>query len=817
MTTLDGITRRPRSTRRALLFAALLALLPTLAPRAAAQVGERVVRAFAGEYLPGAPLSLTIEFTDVAGLRSVRASYRFFGQGTWTVREAQITGNAASYAIPAAELRPGVLEYWFSFDRAGGGDSTYPAVGPELQPLTVELGAPGSGAGAPVILSPEPGEHVNRGDVLISCAIDRAGPAVDPARTVVLLDDRDLSAHALVSDGLVVVRPENAGAEPDGGSHTVRVYLYDTAGAAAGQAAWSFFVRGPRLSEIPREARGWAGRGNVLFESRHETVSGLVTPYNRATLDGRAGDGVFELAGHLHLTSEERETRQPQHRFFLGAESPWARLGYGDSYPVMPDMIISGKRVRGLNGALTTGFFHLEVVSGDIVRNTPGDTLRTFPVDSLASEQASDPAAPYGPYDASASPARWAKYRPGAFDRSLFIVRPSFRFGQSVLGFTALHSKDDVASTKYGGAPEENAVGAADLTLSFDRRNVEVRAQAGFSLYNNNIRGGTISDERIDSLFSDDTYDSFSREDLEDARDIFSRVITVNENLVPLGVKNLATLSWEGSVAVNYQPNAFSLTWMRHGASYVSFGQPFYRRDVVGFSATDRLRLADNRLQLSAGFERLRDNTAETKPATTTFTTVSAGASWLSRNEMPNITLGFLSATNRNRLAFDSPWRIYDNTLRFLLQASRQVSLAGLRHFVSAGFSAARRADRTAADLDSRSASASLGVVTTVDANLRTSASATFFSTEISAAGGGATTIDYAILFAGGEYRLQGGRVVLTASLSPTLGDISRTLVGAGARWSLAKALTLEGKLDLYLYDAADTDVIWSLVLRADV
>ena len=65
--------------------------------------------------------------------------------------------------------------------------------------------------------------------------------------------------------------------------------------------------------------------------------------------------------------------------------------------------------------------------------------------------------------------------------------------------------------------------------------------------------------------------------------------------------------------------------------------------------------------------------------------------------------------------------------------------------------------------------------------------------------------------------RLMEGRLIVNAAVSPTLGDISRTLAGGGARYQFTPALSLEGKLDLYFNDAADTDVIWSLVLRAGV
>ena len=818
MMTQNGYRRRfTRAARSAAcLVAAVAAMTAFHATRAAAQLSDRVLRTAVGEYRAGAPLPLAIEFTSASGLRAVTVSYRLFGEGTWTVREMQLVGSSATYEVPANELRPAVLEYFFLFSTAAGADSTYPVMNPETQPLTADLGVAPPGPASPVVLSPDPGEHLNREDVLISFSVPVSDSAIDPARTKVYLDGEDLSAHLVSSDGLFVLRPENAGAEPDGGSHSVRVAVYDTAGSPAGERTWEFFVRGPRLGPAPGETRPWEGHGTVRLESRNETLADVVTPYNRATIDARATDGRFEFTGHLHLTNEEKDYRQPQNRFFIGAESPWVKLGYGDTYPVMPDMVISGKRVRGFSGAVTAGFFDFEVVAGDVVRSIEGDTVRTFPVDSLNSEMAADSTGPYGPYDAGADPARWAKYNYGTFDRSMLILRPSFKFGPSVLGFTALHSKDDVASIAYGGLPEENVLAGTDLTLSFDRKNIEVKGQAAISAYNSDIRGGTISDEGLDSLFADGSYKSFSRSDLENARDWFSRFITVNENLVPLGKENMPTFSWEAGLALNYQPNRFAFTWIRHGASYTSFGQPFFRRDVEGFLVNDRVRLAGDRLQLSAGVERLQDNTANSKPSTTTSTTVSGGVSWFSKNDVPNITVGLLSMTNRNPVSPALPLSVDDNTLRFIVQVSRPFTL-GAKHFASAGFSTSRRDDNTALDADSRNQSFSLSLVTDYAMPLRTTASAMYYSNEIGPSGGAVNRIGYTILFFGAEYRLMQDRLFLNAAASPTLGDITRTLLDAGARYAFAPTLSLEGRFDLYLNDGADSDVIWSLVLRAGI
>ena len=126
----DGSTRRPapaarRTARLSAIVVAVVALcaMQAIQPtQATAQLSDRVLRAAAGEYRPGSPLPRTIEFTSASGIRAVRASYRLFGEATWTVREMQLVGSSASYAIPADELRPSVLEYYFTFSTGSGPD-----------------------------------------------------------------------------------------------------------------------------------------------------------------------------------------------------------------------------------------------------------------------------------------------------------------------------------------------------------------------------------------------------------------------------------------------------------------------------------------------------------------------------------------------------------------------------------------------------------------------------------------------------------------------------------------------------------------------
>ena len=92
-----------------------------------------------------------------------------------------------------------------------------------------------------------------------------------------------------------------------------------------------------------------------------------------------------------------------------------------------------------------------------------------------------------------------------------------------------------------------------------------------------------------------------------------------------------------------------------------------------------------------------------------------------------------------------------------------------------------------------------------------------YFSNEIDVTGGAASDLGYTILFFGAEYLLMQQKLAVNAAVSPTVGDITRTLINGGARYNFTRTLSLEGKLGIYLNAGDDSDVIWSFVLRADV
>lgn len=775
-----------------------------------AQVSNKVSKVDVGSIRAGQPITVTVELISSTGYSRIELAYRPFGTQDYKRLEMQVSNTVAVATIPAQDAAPPYVEYFvLLYPENTPTAVTYPQENPETQPLRTVIPQSTELSSQITMLSPDPNESTNADEVLISFSLLRADSSVDRAATKVYLDGADLSSQVVRSEDLFVLRPDNSSVPLTPGSHSVLIVLYDTKGNIYQTYNQAIAVSSGTATGGP--ASVWTSNASMQLETRNENVGGSVQPYNRATMAASTSDGTYKFNGRVFVTNEEKNYRQPQHRYFISGESPWLKLGYGDSYPTFPSLVLNGKRVRGFAGNLLLGFFNLDVTSGEVTRPIEGITIKTFSRDSLAAEQQRDPTAAFGPIDSLT----YGKFQYGTYARNILVLRPSFgKKDKTQFGFTYLKSKDDIGSIQYGIRPEENLVLGSDLTIALDNRNFELIGQVAFSATNKDISKGTMTDADIDSTFKDPNYSDSDRKNIRQARDILDRFITFNNNLVPLSIKNLATLSYEGGISLNYFNNLFRANYIRHGNSYESFGRTSLNTDVAGYQFSDRLALAQNRVYVSGAFENLKDNTAETKAATTTYRTFNAAISYISRSNVPSMTVGYLNASNTNGLQ-NSSSAVDDATNRVFVQLGHTFTL-GTQQDATLNVSTSKRDDNTARDMDSRTTTISLSALTTYRIPLQTSASITYMSNEFGPSTG-STAIKYTTIYANAIYRFAEPNLRLMASINPTFGDIKRTVMEAGAQYFFTKNLSAQTQLTRYFNSGITNDLIWSFILRLDV
>ncbi len=785
---------------------------------ATAQISDKISKVTTGPVRQGQPVTIEAELINPAIVQRVEVAYRPFGEQTYKRMEMSIVGNIASATIPPDQMIPPFLEYYLLiYPQNSTTPETYPLENADGHPLRVTMEEAQPVSKYITVLSPEEQGSVTPDDLFISFTV-RKDTIVDSAATQILVDGANVTKFAVMSGDLFILRPENASLTLSSGDHSVQVEIYSRKNELIERYQWNFKITGGIEAPVMVQ-KGWQYGGSLQLETRNEKIDTLPgQPYNRATLLGNASNGNFHARGKIYVTNEEQSHRQPQDRFSLTAEIPELRLGLGDLYPVYPDLIMNGLRVRGVSGELSLGSFDLAVSSGQLLRSIEGNLIKTFPHDSLTEEQGRDPGASYRLYRPGDS--LWAKYTDGTYARNLFVIRPKFGTPSSFLGFTFLKSKDDPQSIFFGDKPEENLVAGSDFFISIANHTVELNGQAAMSATNKDITNGTFTDQQIDSTFTG----SDSASDRRQARNVkkwLSHFITVNENLIPLTAKYFPTLAYEGGISINAADNALRFNYLRHGSSFESFGQTFVRPDVVGFNISDRQRLVRNSLLLSLGYERLNDNTAHTKAATTTSTTANIGISYFPQSELPSATVAYLFASDDNGIpTADSTFSVDDHTNRVVVQLNKDFFYYG-RHQTMLSVSTSVRDDLTKRNLDTKNTSISLGVTSNYQIPLQTVVNLlvslnTLPTTDLA---GHTTSMsrNYTTLFLRGLYRLDGDRIQLSATVSPTLGDVGRTLLDGGAQYYFTKRISAVADLSLYLNKDRDNDLIGSLIVRMDL
>ncbi len=783
---------------------------------AQAQVSTRISSVEPTEIVQNAPLKIRVQLLGAESVINVFFLYRPFAVNEWTRLEMDVVGNTATANIPARDVLSPFVEYYIVFVDRAGTLETYP-LSESADPFTTAPGktlqirvqAQGDTETQVMFLSPEPFSTVLPEEFLISVSLFRVDTVVDRRATQLFLDAKDITPEAVFSGDIVVYAPDDGVTSLSPGAHRVTVRLFDREGELHGESSLTFTV--PTSEELDQPARPpFTYRVGMQLESRNERINNSGTWYNRGNVQFSGKQGDWQFLSRVFVTSDEKSDRQPQNRYSLGVESPWIKATYGDAYPSFPDLILSGKRVRGLTSSLKLDFFNVDLTLGKTTRDVEGTLLKLIRADTLYREQERDLNAAYGRIDDQT----WGKFSYGTFARNLFAIRPSFGTGRTwQLGFTWLKSKDDVASIKYGTRPQENFVVGSDFFARFDNNRIEIGGQGAFSAFNSDISGGSFTDERIDSLFKDEQ----KRKDARDVRNVLQNIITVNENLTPLSFKKLSTIAYEGFLGLHYLDQAVRLTYIYRGNNYHSFGQTFLRKDVRGFNIVDRLRLVNNLMFATIGYERLKDNTSDTKVATTTYSNFNIALGYSPLSSAQTFTVGYTRFANSNPLPLDSLAAVDDETNRFFVQSTFDFD-AGARHTLTVNVSASDRDDKSRSKIDVKSTTISMGVGSQYSIPLRTSVDMAINLNKFPAGiSGTQQELNYTSLSLNGKYSLNKETVIFMATLTPTFGGFRRTVVDLGTQWYTMPTMSFLLQFTYFNNQSPFNDTIWSLRYQYDL
>ncbi len=546
-----------------------------------------------------------------------------------------------------------------------------------------------------LILSPEPGEMIEQTATMVSISFIDPDRVLDTASIRLFIDNVEQTADADINADVMIWKPSAALIQ---GIHSIVVTMQTSSGAALPTTSWSFVVGAPpegvTPGEVPVPAERPAGvpswamlRGSVKVEGMVKSVGGDGADLRRESpasakawvnLNGRLG-GSWRYDTYAHFNSYEHHTLQPISRLRFGLRSSWLNLTLGDVTPRVQNLILWGRRVRGVAVDLRTGLFNLQVVTGQTKRAIEGSLFSNDPM---------------------------MVFRRGTYAQNLTAIRPYFGSGSKwQFGITFMKVRDDVdsigelrtfdpldptfASVSANPTPKDNLVVGLDLTLNAFARRLSVTYDNAFSLYANDISGGPLSSADLDTFFRDNDLEPI---DFDPSK--YKNIFIMNRSMIPIDPRGFTNMAHQVRANLALGTHTLGLRWRRVGGSYYTLGQTSLQRDRSGIRIQDTFRMLENTLGVTVGWESYDDNLDDTKPATTGTSSLTLDVSWQPDPLSPGFAIGYRTFNRENDLDTVGGGGVSEGTNTYSAGAFLPVSvLSGLRSRVNLNWTSVGRDD----------------------------------------------------------------------------------------------------------------------------
>ncbi|MFC1481530.1 hypothetical protein ACFL6E_04700 [Candidatus Neomarinimicrobiota bacterium] len=558
-----------------------------------------------------------------------------------------------------------------------------------------------------LILAPEPMEIVLDQDLVIAASLFNV-PNVDVSTVKLFLDGRDVTALSEVSVDLITFTP---GKLPSG-AHQIEITFRDLSGTVFEPTAWRFLVTtkasvsserafkqsGKITSSMRRDAidnnvlavqdikfqyrAGWDWlriRSNLKLSSEEDPFKparnrysasfetdyfqlglGDVSPsINRFALEGKRIRGfdanLLLKYFNLRITKGELE-RSIQGPNASAYQLDSYRATYidsnGVSQPGLANLSRSGYAFRRDVLAVRPSFGSGRVFELAFSYVKAKDNIAS--VDKVMESgvfEVNDPALidllDLAPGDTSANGAQVATYR----DLEQLSRNSSGDFEFDVL-------PDDW----NGSSPQDNLVLGSDLTLALNKRRFVIQTGFAFSMLNRNIWEPVLTIEGLDTLMPDDDDvdgylgGEFDLSGIPEPATFEEHFIVSNQQvpLVPIDIETfdilkMPSLAYYATAKFNYLKNFITLEMQQVGPDFNSLANPNVQKNVRVRSISDRLRMFNNRLMVTAKFRTTDDDIVKLEGQNVTSTsTLSLGGNLNLGAGLPAIAVNYRNYNRNN-------------------------------------------------------------------------------------------------------------------------------------------------------------------------
>ena len=535
-----------------------------------------------------------------------------------------------------------------------------------------------------LIMSPNPGEEISSNDILIAVSFYRMN-GVNPGDIKLTLDGQDITSQAFIDSDIISCLVDNL----DPGEHQVTLVL----GGPVRPETWSFSVA---MKEPALEYSGRIRSGSSVDQIGDQSLNISQVMLN---MKGTAYEWL-KFRTNVKLTTQENLLYQPRNVYgFSFALQDFATLNLGDSNPRISYFTMNGKRIRGLDANLKLGWFNAHFVQGEINRAVQGASEKayeyTIDTDDEGTKYLSLGRSGYT-FKQNVLSGRLALGRGEKFQWGLNFMKArddttsvtqvlddaTIVYSPDATGYVAgldsgtVYTIRDLGSIVQfqdganwsGAGPKDNIVLGTDLGIYLDNKRILLEGELAFSLTNNNIWGGPLTLAAMDTLI-DDSLDnkisSFDLSGLPDPAD-YTHILIINSNLTPLipidinafgdsstvsiddAVLSMPSLAYRGRAVVNYFGNYLAMEYSQVGPEFNSLANPYLVTNKREFSFSDKLKLLQNRLMITAGYKHQDDDILTTVENVESQNTLSLGVNALPGPGLPTVNFTYRSIDRDN-------------------------------------------------------------------------------------------------------------------------------------------------------------------------
>lgn len=611
----------------------------------------------------GESIKLSVSY-DQPMNRTVYLYYRTNITQTYKAVRMDLRGFDFEATIDIPEENTTGLEYFFASVDRFGQRLSLPERNPQSNPYRAQIIKYAQQKVSYQIVSPEDGEEVDQNEFMLAFSLLRVDPEVDLGQTKVFVNGANVTSFAEIDEVLITWLPAG-GNTLRAGPANFEVQFFSAGGTKLETVTWKAVINkagGVSSSDDNTTGGGlMSGNlfgnfyGNIGFESISESYgdpNSDVSSNNFTSVNFNAQGRVLgiDLSTYALISSEQDEGRQDVNRFGLSARAElfwgmYIRGQVGDFTPPYNEYMFNGENMRGIDIGVMLGLINVEFTKGVNRKQIIAGT------DSLSDNS--------------------------SYQRDVLGARVSIgdQYEDALsIGINLMLSKDqdfDTSADEMNINPEENLVFGPDFQIQFADGRVKLKTGGLFSVFNDNIRGGSISYADASALYPDlgDIVD-------EDQYDQITEYITIN-GIPSVGYMVFGSLDWNlWGVVLNARTELVD-------PGFVSHMNPYLQQDILKNTFSGVWRIFDNSVYLRGTYSTQTDNINNTTDVSTTSNNdFSFGVDFYPSASWPTVGFTFLSTDQNSETELEAGGTTKDGdfkTTSLNMNLAQQVNIAGMR------------------------------------------------------------------------------------------------------------------------------------------